>query len=49
MSRRKDIFISYCHRDREWLGRLQVHLKPLAKKHHEIVIWSDTKIRAGAK
>ena len=46
--RREQIFISYSHRDRDWLERLQVHLAPLTKAHGH-VLWDDTKIAAGEK
>lgn len=39
-------FISYCHKDRHYLDRLQVHLKPLAKAGL-IDAWVDTRIKAG--
>jgi hypothetical protein len=39
-------FISYCHKDRHYLDRLQVHLKPLAKAGL-IDTWVDTRIKAG--
>jgi hypothetical protein len=45
---RSTIFISYSHKDRRWLERLQVHLKPL---EHEGLItpWDDTKIKPGTQ
>ena len=45
---RTDVFISYSHADKEWLSRLQVHLKPL-ERDHKIAIWADTKLRGGDK
>jgi TIR domain len=42
-----DIFISYSHKDREWLERLQVHLKPLFRDGG-ITVWDDTKLPPGA-
>ncbi len=47
-SRRKEIFVSYSHKDRKWLDSLITHLKPLARKQ-EFNIWVDTQIRAGLK
>ncbi len=40
------IFISYSHKDKEFLNRLMVHLKPL-ERTGEIEAWADTKIKAG--
>lgn len=40
------IFISYCHRDSEYLDRLLVHLKPL-EKEGLIDLWTDKKLRPG--
>lgn len=40
------IFISYCHRDSEYLDRLLVHLKPL-EKEGLIDLWTDNQLRAG--
>lgn len=42
------VFVSYSHNDQEWLERLKVHLKPLAKDY-EIDVWEDTKIKPGSK
>ncbi|NGZ60608.1 MAG: hypothetical protein CV081_08930, partial [Nitrospira sp. LK265] len=46
-ARQKQIMISYCHRDKQWLDRLRVHLKPL-ESEFKIEIWDDTRIRAGS-
>ena len=46
--KRKTIFISYSHEDKDHLKRLHVHLKPL-QKHKLVEIWDDTKIRTGQK
>ena len=45
---RNQVFISYSHKDKEWLGKLQTMLKPLIRKQ-TISVWDDTKIKAGAK
>jgi hypothetical protein len=42
------IFISYSHRDAEYLSRLMIHLKPLARQGR-IDAWADTRIQAGDK
>ena len=42
------VFISYCHKDKEWLERLQIMLEPLTRGK-KISTWADTNIRAGAK
>ena len=47
-STQRTVFISYSHKDANWLERLQVHLKPLERKGI-IDPWADTKIAAGAK
>jgi hypothetical protein len=46
MSRTK-VFVSYSHRDREWLERLLVHLAVLERRGL-IHVWSDTRIAVGA-
>jgi cellulose biosynthesis protein BcsQ len=40
------IFISYSHTDRDWLERLQIHLKPLIRSR-ALSTWSDTQIGKG--
>ena len=45
---RNQVFISYSHKDKEWLEKLQTMLKPLIRKQ-TINVWDDTKIKAGAK
>lgn len=47
-TKRTRVFISYSHRDRNWLERLRVHLKPL-EREFEIAVWDDTRIRPGSK
>ena len=45
---RNSVFISYSHKDSEWLTRLKVHLRPL-ERDLSIVFWDDTKINTGSK
>ncbi|MFL6284953.1 MAG: SIR2 family protein [Pyrinomonadaceae bacterium] len=45
---RKKIFISYSHKDKTWLTRLQTVLKPLTRAG-ELEVWDDTLIKAGAR
>jgi hypothetical protein len=45
---RTQVFISYSHKDAEWLERLQVHLKPLERKG-KLERWDDTCIKTGEK
>jgi hypothetical protein len=44
---RKHVFVSYSHRDREWLDRLKIHLSPYLRGEG-LHLWDDTKIAAGA-
>jgi hypothetical protein len=43
---RKPVFISYSHKDKEWLEKLKTWLSEL-EKHDLIKIWDDTEIKAG--
>jgi TIR domain-containing protein len=43
---RTKIFISYSHKDRKWLDRLMVHLRPL-NLSGVADVWADTKIDPG--
>jgi hypothetical protein len=41
-------FISYSHKDKQWLDKLQTMLKPLVRQG-SLVLWADTEIKAGEK
>lgn len=45
---RNKIFISYSHRDNDWLKKLQIYLKPL-ERQGLIDRWDDTRIKPGMK
>lgn len=45
---RTKVFISYSHKDRAWLERLHVHLKPL-ERENRVAYWDDTKIKPGTR
>jgi len=45
---REQVFISYSHKDKVWLEKLQTMLRPLMR-NQTIFVWDDTKIQAGAK
>ncbi|CAN7353885.1 TIR domain-containing protein [Pseudomonas sp. LjRoot71] len=47
-SKGNKIFISYSHRDKSYLDRLMVHLRPL-QKQGLIDAWADTRLQAGDK
>jgi class 3 adenylate cyclase len=44
---RDGVFVSYSHRDREWLTMLQTHLRPYVRGS-TISVWDDTQIKPGA-
>lgn len=48
MAQRNNIFVSYSHKDREWLEKLQVYLKPLFPDGG-ITVWDDTKLTPGSR
>jgi internalin A len=45
---RKQVFISYSHKDAEWLDRLLTMLKPLTRSG-QLAVWADTQIKAGTQ
>lgn len=46
--KRDQVFISYSHKDKKCLEKLQTMLKPMMR-NDTILVWDDTKIQAGAK
>lgn len=49
VSKKVNIFISYSHRDTEWLDRVKVHLKSLNFENNKLEVWDDSRISAGSK
>jgi len=43
---RENIFISYSHKDKKWIEKLQTMLTPLVRKGI-IKTWADTQIEPG--
>jgi hypothetical protein len=48
MAQRTTIFVSYCHRNKRWLDRLKVHLKPYDRRG-DLDLWDDTRIDPGVR
>src|SRR5215470_5068489 len=44
---RDQVFISYSHKDQQWLELLQLHLKPF-ECQNKIDVWNDKRIPVGA-
>src|SRR5262249_7997131 len=45
---RRKIFVSYSHRDKEYLERFRVHMMPLLRnEEHLLELWDDGKIKGG--
>ncbi len=40
--------ISYCHKEKAWLKKLKMHLKPYVR-NATMSVWDDSQIRVGAK
>jgi len=45
---RRELFISYSHRDSKWLEQLRTHLKPL-ERNYNLERWDDSRIKPGDK
>lgn len=43
---RDQVFISYSHKDKKWLERLETHLKPRIR-NGKVDVWNDKRIKAG--
>lgn len=48
MVKRDKVFISYSHKDKEWLEKLKIMLTPVIRAG-KVLIWDDTQIKTGAK
>lgn len=46
---RTKVFVSYSHKDKEWLERVRENLKVLENEGIDINLWDDTQIKAGMK
>ncbi len=44
---REKVFVSYSHKDKDWLARIQPHLKVLEHEGIAVNLWDDTKIKPG--
>jgi TIR domain len=48
-SRRKNrIFVSYSHKNKDWIERLQIMMNPFMRKD-ELELWDDTRLQPGQK
>lgn len=46
-TKRNHVFVSYSHKDRKWLNRLKVHLRPLVREG-DVDLWDDSRIQPGS-
>jgi hypothetical protein len=44
----RTVFVSYSHKDAEWLERVRVHLRPL-ERQGLLKLWDDTRIQPGTR
>lgn len=49
ISERTNVFVSYSHKDRAWLEKVQTQFKVLDHLGIKINLWDDTKIKSGDK
>ena len=47
--KRDKVFVSYAHKDKEWLKRVQIRLKVLERLGIPVNLWDDTRITPGMK
>jgi hypothetical protein len=47
--KRDKVFVSYSHKDGDWLKRVQTHLQVLENLGISVNLWDDTKIKPGMK
>jgi len=47
-STRDQVFISYSHKDKDWLDRLQIMLKPLVR-NGAVSVWAETTLQPGVQ
>jgi len=48
-ARKPLIFVSYSHKDDDWLNEIKLQLTPLLRDNETLQVWDDTKIAAGDK
>jgi internalin A len=48
-AKRNKVFISYSHKDKRWLKKVQTHLKVLENEGISVNLWDDTQIKSGMK
>jgi hypothetical protein len=46
---RDKVFVSYSHKDKDWLERVQTHLKVLKNLGVTVNLWDDAQIKPGMK
>jgi GTPase SAR1 family protein len=49
LEKRDKVFVSYSHKDKDILERVQTHLKVLESEGASLDLWDDTQIKAGEK